>query len=30
MEKLLFEYLCQLEKALPPVRAQEVVEKETL
>lgn len=26
MEKLLFEYLCQLEKALPTVRAQEVVE----
>lgn len=26
MEKLLFEYLCQLEKALPPVKAQEVVE----
>nr|BAE25954.1 unnamed protein product [Mus musculus] len=24
MEKLLFEYLCQLEKALPPVRAQEL------
>lgn len=26
MEKLLFEYLCQLEKALPTVKAQEVVE----
>lgn len=27
MEKLFFEYLCQLEKALPAVKAQEVVER---
>lgn len=29
MEKLLFEYLCQLERVLPTVRAQEVVDTNT-
>lgn len=30
MEKLFFEYLCQLEKALPAVKEQEVVETRRL